>query len=54
MNMDQMIEDKIASLYPAMTKKDIGSIKNMLGTTRQSVKKLVQNSNYRKMGKSSQ
>jgi hypothetical protein len=54
MNMEQRIEDKIASLYPAMTKKDIGSIKNMLGTPRQSVKKLGQNSNYRKMGKSSQ
>ena len=54
MNMDQMIGDKIASLYPAMTKKDIGSIKNMLGTPGQSVKKLGQNSTYRKMGKSSQ
>jgi hypothetical protein len=54
MNMNETIEDRINSMYPAMTKKDIGSIKNMLGTPRQSVKKLGQNSNYRKMGKSSQ
>ena len=54
MNMNETIEDKINALYPMMKKSNNGSVRNILGTPRQSVKKLGQNSNYRKMGKSSQ
>ncbi len=48
------IEDKLQALYPAM-KKANNSVRNILGTPRQSMKQLGKsNVNYKKMAKSSQ
>jgi len=54
--MNETIEDKInALLNPMMKKANNGSIKNILGTPRQSIKQLGKsNGNYRRLGKSSQ
>ena len=55
MNMNESIEDRINSMYPMMKKSNNGSVRNILGTPRQSIKQLGKsNANYRKMGKSSQ
>lgn len=52
--MNETIEDRINAMYPMM-KKTNGSVKNILGTPRQTIKQLGKsNGNYRKLGKSSQ
>ena len=55
MNMNESIEDRINALFPMMKKSNNGSVRNILGTPRQTIKQLGKsNANYRKMGKSSQ
>ncbi len=49
MNMNETIEDKINALYPMMKKSNNGSVRNILGTPRQTIKQLGKsNGNYRK------
>lgn len=54
MNMET-IEDRINALYPMMKKTNNGSVKNIMGTPRASIKMLGKSNMYvRKLGKVNQ